>query len=172
MTLIDQLKQRPIAAAIIAVCLVTAIIMLIVSSRGPSFEPIALKKVFVYDEKTGAESVRMSDEAPPFLNDQGEPTLVRAYYASPDGGKTKVLAFLEKFDDAGKAAYRAYIKNPGGEQGAELARKIDAGRFVRLPKQGAEWVAYDSGEGRAVMANVKMPGGGSMPLVVPELASK
>jgi hypothetical protein len=167
MSLIDELKRRPVAAGIIAVCLVTALVMTLSATRGRVADPVPVKKMFVYDEATKTEGVRNSDEVPPLLNDKGEPTVMRAYYASPDGGATKVLVYLEKFDDNAKAAYKAYMRDPGGERGSALERQLQAGRFVRAAQDGSPWVPYDSAEGRAVIGNTRGANGQQMSMVFP-----
>ena len=139
-------------------CLVAAIGVYYYSSERTS-GPVPERKFYYIDEATGAESVHYGTEVPPLLNADGNPTIVRVMYYSGDGGATKCVGYYEKFDEDGKNAYLAYLKNPHGGNAEQLERCMQNGRYLRAAAKDSPWVKADSPEANGIMNSIRTNGG-------------
>ena len=111
---------------------------------GPIVPPAT--SAYFIDEATGHVSVAPVDAVPPLLNQQGQPALLRVVFLTPDGGRTRIAAYYEKYT----AASKKLLETLSPEERTQRWLEIEAGHLVRRPEPGAPWVPEPSDAGTAV----------------------
>jgi hypothetical protein len=118
--------------------------------------PAHVTGVYYANEETGELSLQPPQAIAPLTDAAGRPVLVQAHLYSTDGGKTKSVAYYEKFTDRAKAMIEASFQDRSKYDGQLFA----SGRLVRLPANGSPWVAAESDAGRNIIAS--FPTGGNV----------
>ncbi len=121
---------------------------------------------YFIDEVTGEVSTRSVTAIPPLANAQGELTIVGAvYFCSPDG-KTRTLAYMEKYSPEAKTALESDQHGKLSDQ--ERATVIPKGYLMRSPAPGSQWIHPWEPDGQRIVRDAQRASGGSMQLSTPE----
>ena len=139
-------RRTLLAVAMILVIVASCVFLYFYLQPHQTHLPIG---IYYANEETGELSVQPVDAVPPLLDAAGNPVLVRTCMYSTDGGKTKTVAYYEKYSDAVKAMMAAGAQDPSKYDD----RLFKAGLLVRLPAKDSPWVPADSQAGRKVIAS-------------------
>lgn len=153
MSLREHLEKNPAIGIAFAASAVLAVIVIGVAQSRP---PVAERRPGVYYTNDDGKSL-FTDELgkPTPFDHQGRPA-VRAYVFSPDGGKTRIVGYLEKH----APALREQLIAAGTDklkQGNALFAAGPAGVFIKRPGD-ANWVSSEDPAAQAIRV-VKSPDG-------------
>ena len=96
----------------------------------------------------------------PFMHNGKEAYLAHVF--SCDGGKTRFIGFLEKFDDDSKSQLDSAPQKPGGRitDASSLATEAQHGVIRYVKKKGGDWVPSNDEEAYDKVVNVSCEGDG------------
>jgi hypothetical protein len=136
---------------LVAVAFVVAGIVWFFFGRGGHLPQSA----FFIDEDTGQESVRPVTDIPPLIGAKGNPSLVKVYKYSTDGGKTVHVGYYLKFTPEMKAKMEELQQHP--DPNSQL--QPGSAMLVRKPESGPPgWVKISSSEGQKIVDIDAAPG--------------
>jgi hypothetical protein len=132
--------------------------------RRPALAQKAVRYAYFVDEETGRETYEPIRAVPPLTGASGKPTLVRAFFYSCDGGKTRIAAYYDEYLPEAKKLLEAHQ-----EKGMDAAtyEQVESGHVVRSPGNGAPWVPFSSVVGMQVRNSFHCADGGTVTFCTP-----
>ena len=163
------MQKNPAAVTGVTVgVIVLALIIIVYQVSGSGSASVPIGQVYFSSDDGATFFLSAESNIPPFPAPDGKPAY-RAYVFSCDGGKTKFVGYLERFNPAAKARKEEILKNPDAALTA-TDDPLPDGTFVKAPKTGnedAKWLKKSSPAGlKLITADVKCPGGAGTPIEV------
>ena len=162
MSLREKLNENPSIITIATLGIIVIAIGLITWQVIQGRHPPPIKVYFTTDD--GASFFEGDDASlPPFPHD-GK-TAYRAYVFTCDGGKTRFVAYIERFTSEARKRIEALRKNPDSAAPTDDDPQV-SGAQVKLPRTRNDeslWIKRDSPEGEALLTNLKCPSGDETP---------
>jgi hypothetical protein len=171
------LGRPAVGLTIAGVMIGLTVLVFLIQRRSEAVPGHGETRIFLVDLSTDppAESVGSSFNPPPLLNASGQPAIVEAVYYSFDGGKTRRLAYYQKYTDEAKKAFVTLQQNPLAGRNGDLQRAMEAGTFIRDPALKTAdvnegWVPADSPEAASINVRAARPpaAGGSLSILRPQ----
>ncbi len=169
----ETLNEKPQITTAATIGLILVAVGIIIFQMLPSRTAAAVAGAQFFTADDGKTWFAAPGDAIPPIQKDGKEA-VRAYLWTPDNGKTKFVAYLERYTPEGKKKLEdlADAVKKGAPAAADpmaFDQVNGAGREVKLPNDpGAKWAKIASPEGKAI-TQIKPPAGTTIEQLLPWL---